>query len=133
MATFTFELVSPERVLFSGPLVQVVVPGAEGDMAILASHAPVMTTLRSAIVSLTEDKGATRRLFVAGGFADVTAKGLTILAERAIPVEEINPEKVAAEMRAAEEDMRDAKSEDTRNAAAEKLDSLKAMLAAVRH
>lgn len=133
MATFSFELVSPERVLFSGLVVQVVVPGAEGDMAILASHAPVMTTLRSAIVSLTEDKGATRRLFVAGGFADVTAKGLTILAERAIPVEEINPEKVAAEMRAAEEDMRDAKSEDARNAAAEKLDSLKAMLAAVRH
>jgi len=133
MATFTFELVSPERVLFSGPVSQVVVPGAEGDMAILANHAPVMTVLRSGIVAVSEDKGATRRLFVAGGFADATAKGLTILAERAIPVEEINAEAVAAEMRDAEEDIRDAKSDDAREAGLARLESLKAMLAAVRH
>ena len=133
MATFTFELVSPERVLFSGPVMQVVVPGAEGDMAILANHAPVMTVLRSGIVALSEDKGATRRLFVAGGFADVTAKGLTILAERAIPVEEIDVDKVAGEMRNVEEDIRDAKSDDARDAAVARLASLKAMLAAVRH
>jgi F-type H+-transporting ATPase subunit epsilon len=133
MATFTFELVSPERVLFSGPVAQVVVPGADGDMTILASHAPVMTVLRSGVVSVAEDKGASLRLFVAGGFADVTPAGLTILAEQAIPVSEIDPEKVAANMKNAEEDLRDAKTDEAREAAAERLDSLKGMLAAVRH
>lgn len=131
--SFTFELVSPERVLFAGPVTQVVVPGDDGDMTILADHAPVMTTLRPGIVSVSEDKGAAHRLYVAGGFADVTASGLTILAERAIPVSEIDAEKVAAEMRNAEEDLRDAKSDEAREKAAQRLEGLKAMLAAVRH
>ena len=132
MASFTFELVSPERVLFSGPVEQVVVPGDDGDMTIMALHAPVMTTLRSGIVSVTEDKGAARRLYVRGGFADVTANGLTILAETAVPVEEINADKLAAEIRNAEEDVRDAKADDVRKAAETKLGNLRAMQAAVR-
>lgn len=132
MASFTFELVSPERVLFSGPVEQVVVPGDDGDMTIMALHAPVMTTLRSGIVSVTEDKGAARRLYVRGGFADVTANGLTILAETAVPVEEINADKLAAEIRNAEEDVRDAKADDVRKAAESKLANLRAMQAAVR-
>ena len=132
MASFTFELVSPERVLFSGPVEQVVVPGDDGDMTIMALHAPVMTTLRSGIVSVTEDKGAARRLYVRGGFADVTANGLTILAETAVPVEEINADKLAAEIRNAEEDVRDAKADDVRKVAESKLANLRAMQAAVR-
>lgn len=132
MATFTFELVSPERVLFSGPVEQVVVPGDDGDMTILAAHAPVMTTLRSGIVAVSADKGAAKRLYVRGGFADVTASGLTILAETAIPVEEINAEKLAGDIRNAEEDLRDAKSDDARKAAEGKLAGLKAMQAAIR-
>ena len=132
MASFTFELVSPERVLFSGPVEQVVVPGDDGDMTIMALHAPVMTTLRSGIVSVTEDKGAARRLYVRGGFADVTANGLTILAETAVPVEEINADKLAAEIRNAEEDVRDAKADDVRRAAETKLANLRAIQAAVR-
>lgn len=132
MATFTFELVSPERVLFSGPVEQVVVPGDEGDMTIMANHAPVMTTLRAGIVSVGEDKGSTKRLFVRGGFADVTANGLTILAEQAVPTEEISADKVAAEIKDAEEDLRDAKTEDARRKAEHHLAALKAMQAAVR-
>lgn len=133
MATFTFELVSPERVLFSGPVEQVVVPGDDGDMTILANHAPVMTTLRSGIVAVSADKGAAKRLYVRGGFADVTASGLTILAETAIPVEEINAEKLASDIKNAEDDIRDAKSDETRKAGEARLAGLKAMQAAVRH
>lgn len=132
MATFTFELVSPERVLFSGPVAEVVVPGDDGDMTILANHAPVMTTLRAGIVAVTEDKAAPRRLFVRGGFADVTSAGLTILAESATPVEEINAEKLAADIKNAEEDLRDAKSEDARKAAESRLQALRTMQAALR-
>jgi F-type H+-transporting ATPase subunit epsilon len=132
MATFTFELVSPERVLFSGPVTEVVVPGEDGDMTIMANHAPVMTTLRPGIVSVSEDKGAAKRLYVRGGFADVTASGLTILAEQAIPTEEITAEKLAADLRNAEDDVRDAKADDIRKKAQEKLDALKTMQAVVR-
>ena len=62
MATFNFELVSPERLLFSGPVQQVVVPGTEGDFAVLKDHAPVMATLRPGVAVVTDEKGATQRL-----------------------------------------------------------------------
>ena len=62
MSTFHFELVSPERQLFEGPVASVVVPASEGDMTILPNHAPVMTTLRSGVVAVSDDKGAERRL-----------------------------------------------------------------------
>lgn len=133
MANFTFELVSPERILFSGPVAQVVVPGEDGDMTILANHAPVMTTLRAGIVAVGEDKGAVKRLYVRGGFADVTAAGLTILAELAIPVEEINLDKLAGEIKNAEDDVRDAKSDEARKAAESRLAGLRTMQAVVRH
>lgn len=132
MATFTFELVSPERVLFSGPVEQVLVPGEDGDMTIMANHAPVMTTLRPGIVSVGEDKGSTKRLFVRGGFADVTAKGLTILAEYAVSTDEISADKVTADIRNAEEDLRDAKTDDTRRKAERHLEALRQMLSAAR-
>ena len=132
MASFTFELVSPERVLFSGPVEQVVVPGEDGDMTIMANHAPVMTTLRAGIVAVSEGKGSAKRLYVRGGFADVTAKGLTILAEQAIPTEEITAEKLSADIKNAEDDLRDAKADDLRKKAQEKLSALKTMQAAVK-
>jgi F-type H+-transporting ATPase subunit epsilon len=129
MATFAFELVSPERVLFSGEATSVVVPGSEGEMTVLANHAPVMTALRPGIVTVD----GTRRLFVQGGFADITPDGLTLLAEQAVPVEEIDVEKVAAAIRNAEEDLRDAKTEEARLAAEVKLEGLRAMVAAASH
>ncbi len=134
MSTFHFELVSPERQLFEGPVESVVVPASEGDMTILPNHAPVMTTLRAGIVAVTEGKGGSAlRLFVRGGFADVNAAGLTILAEVALPVEEIKADQVAIQMQAAEEQLRDAKSDDAKAYAAEKLDGLKEMMALVRN
>ena len=133
MAAFTFELVSPERQLFSGPVESVVVPGTDGDMTIMANHAPVMTSLRPGIVAMNDGKGQFRRIFVRGGFADISAAGLTILAEQAIAVEDIKAEDVAQQMRNAEEDLRDAKTSEARAAAEEKLAGLKEMMAAVRN
>ncbi len=124
MATFNFELVSPERLLFSGEVEQVVVPGMEGDFAVLKGHAPMMSTLRPGVAVITDGKGATQRLFVRGGFAEVSGGGLTILAEQALPVEEINDEVIGAEIKVAEQEFADAVTDDTRRAAAEKLAQL---------
>ena len=81
MATFPFELVSPEKLLISTEVEQVVVPGTEGDFAVLKDHAPFMSTLRPGVVVVTEASTEVQRLFVRGGFADVSPRGLTILAE----------------------------------------------------
>lgn len=125
---FPFELVSPERVLFSGEATEVVVPASEGEITVLAGHAPFMSSLRTGIVRIDGSK----RLFVRGGFADVSATGVTLLAEQAVPVEEIDAEKVAGQIKDAEEDLRDAKTEAAKSAAADKVAALKDMLAAVR-
>jgi F-type H+-transporting ATPase subunit epsilon len=87
--TFHFELVSPERVLLSEQVEQVVLPGADGDMAILAGHAPVISTLRPGVLDITS-AGTRRRVYVKAGFAEVDPERLTILAERAVAVEDLN-------------------------------------------
>jgi F-type H+-transporting ATPase subunit epsilon len=80
-----FSLVSPERELFNGPVDQVDAPGSEGDFGVLVGHAPFMTTLKAGRIKLYND-GETLAYDVQGGFADVTADGLTILAEQAVEV-----------------------------------------------
>ena len=86
--TFSFELVSPERLLSSGQVAMVVVPGAEGDFAVLPGHAPMMSTIRPGIIEVYATEGSTpsARYEIDGGFAEVTADGLTILAEKAVAV-----------------------------------------------
>ena len=98
MATFHFELVSPERVLFSGEVEQVVVPGSEGEFTVLPGHAPFMTTLRPGVALVVEDQGHAKRIVVRGGFADVNETGLTLLAEGADPIEEVTAETIAQEI-----------------------------------
>ena len=124
MASFSFELVSPERLLFSGEVESVVVPGTEGEMTVMKDHAPLMTTLKPGVVSVEEAAGKTSRLFVRGGFADVAPTGLTILAESAVPVEQLDAAKIEAEMQDAREDVADAQDDETRRLAQEKLDQL---------
>ncbi|MDP4593353.1 MAG: F0F1 ATP synthase subunit epsilon [Beijerinckiaceae bacterium] len=125
MAAFNFELVSPEKLLFSGDVESVVVPGTEGDFQVLKDHAPVMATLKPGIVSVEENASNAMRLFVRGGFAEMSAKGLTILAEEALPVEDLSAERIAQEIRNADEDLADAKTEAVKHQAAEKLAQLK--------
>lgn len=89
MANFHFELVSPEKLLFSGEVAQVDVPGAEGDFGVLAEHAPMVTTLRPGILTVY-GAGGEQKIVVLGGFAEVAAGRLTVLAEVAAAAEEID-------------------------------------------
>ena len=122
-----FELVSPERLLMSESVDLVTLPGKEGDIGVLAGHAPLMTTLRPGVITVDDAGQASRRLFVRGGFAEVTPSGLTVLAEFSIPVEELDTARLDQEIGYAEEDLADARTEETRQAAQEKLDHLKQM------
>lgn len=130
MATFPFELVAPERVLFSGSVESVVVPGTDGQFQVFAGHAPLMTTLQPGIVTV-DAGGSAKRLFVLGGFADVSPAGLSILAERAIPLDEVDPQQLARDIADAQSDVSDAKTDEVRVAAQSKLDGLLALRAAI--
>lgn len=94
MATFHFDLVSPEKLLFSGEVEQVDVPGAEGDFGVLASHAPMVTTLRPGILTV-RGTGGEQKIVVLGGFAEVSPEGLTVLAEVAETVADIDRAMIA--------------------------------------
>jgi F-type H+-transporting ATPase subunit epsilon len=126
-----FELVSPERLLFSGDVAEVDIPGTEGDMGILPGHAPVLSTLRPGVVTVTKEGGAKERIFVRGGFAEVNPQGLTVLAEVAVPVAELNAERLAQEVKDAQEDVSDAQDDEARRRAQENLDHLQALQSAL--
>jgi F-type H+-transporting ATPase subunit epsilon len=87
--TFHFELVSPEHFVFSGEVLDVIVPGSEGQFTVMAGHAPFIATLKAGIVHI-HSATVKREFFVRGGFAEVTPAGLAILAEHAQPVEDID-------------------------------------------
>ncbi len=127
---FQFELVSPERLLLSGQVDQVVVPGSEGYFTVLKGHAPFMSTLRPGVVDVSRGEGDLR-IFVRGGFADVNAEGLTILAEQAIPLEEVDAAMLAQAVKDAEEDVADAKDGAAKDAAQLTLSQLKEVQAAL--
>lgn len=133
MATFHFELVSPERMLFSGDVTSVIVPASEGDMTVMANHAPVMSALKPGVVTVSGAQGGDKRLFVRGGFVDIAGGSLTILAEHAIALEDLKPEALAQEIKNAEEDLADAKTEAAKLAAQAKLEGLKQLQGAVTH
>lgn len=121
---FKFELVSPERLLMSAQVEQVVVPGSEGYFTVLKGHAPYMSTMRPGVVDVTRE-GQNDRIFVRGGFADMSSDSLTILAEQATPLAEVDPEWLAEEVRNAEEDVADAKDGAARDIAELRLVQLK--------
>jgi F-type H+-transporting ATPase subunit epsilon len=102
MATLHFELVSPEKLVFSGEVDQVDVPGIEGDFGVLAGHAPYVSTLRPGILTV-HTTGGEQKIVVLGGFAEVSAEGLTVLAELAESVEDIDLAVIAARIREMEE------------------------------
>jgi F-type H+-transporting ATPase subunit epsilon len=121
---FKFELVSPERLLVSDEVEQVLVPGAEGDMTVLAYHAPVLTTLRPGLLDIGFPGGKSQRFFIRGGFAEVNPAGLTVLAETAIDLDELKAEQLVQAIKDAEEDVADL-TEDARDRAQTKLEHLR--------
>lgn len=102
MATFQLELVSPEKLLLSRHVEMVVIPAAEGEMGVLPGHAPMIVTLQGGVIRVVEGGRDAERLFVAGGFAEVTPERVTILADEATPVADLS--KAEAERRIAEAD-----------------------------
>ena len=125
-----FEFVSPENVLFSGEVDQVDLPGAEGDLGILAGHAPMVTTLRPGIVTIFRGS-AQEPVVVTGGFAEVGPGGLTILADRAVARADFDTAMLAADIKDAEEDVADATDQAVRDKLVRHVDQLKALQAAL--
>lgn len=128
MAHLHFELVTPEKLLRSEAVYMVVVPGTEGDFGVLAGHAPFMSTIRPGAISIFRAEGAAaERIFIDGGFAEVNDKGLTILAEGATPLADVDPTKVDRDLSNAREDIRLAKSAGEASVAEKQIERLTAL------
>jgi F-type H+-transporting ATPase subunit epsilon len=125
-----FELVSPERLLLSEQVDMVVVPGAEGDFGVLPRHAPLISTLRPGVIRVFEGREVKERIFVAGGFAEVTPERCTVLAEEAMPVSDIDAGKLDQELKDLGEDLADAKTDEEKAAIAKRIAVRQAMRAA---
>ena len=98
MPTLHFELVAPERVLYSGEVDAVLLPGTEGEMTVLPGHAPVMTSLKTGFVVATDRQNHGTRVLVRGGFAEINAGSVIVLAERAFDQTELTPESIDKEI-----------------------------------
>jgi F-type H+-transporting ATPase subunit epsilon len=129
-----FSLVSPAKELFSGEVDHVIAPGTEGEFGVLANHAPYMTTLRNGVVRVLEGDTVKMRIFVRGGFADVTSAGLTILAEEARMLDDVTVEDVQTEMEATHLKLQSLDKDDpTRVIIQEHYDYLESLKAALVH
>ncbi len=126
-----FELVSPERLLLSEEVEMVVVPGTEGDFGALPRHAPFLAMVRPGVIEVYNNRQVSERLFIAGGYAEVTAERCTVLAEEALPVAEIDRAQVEAELKDLGEDLEDAKDESARKAIQAKIAVAEAKLKAL--
>lgn len=122
---FKFELVSPEDLLLSQDVQQVLVPGTDGNFTVMPGHAPVLSTMRPGVIDVTDEAGKEERIYVRGGVAEVNPKGLTVLAEEAVPLAELSPEMLAQQIRNSEEDVADATEDEKRRRAQESLDHLR--------
>jgi F-type H+-transporting ATPase subunit epsilon len=130
MPTLHFDLVSPERLLFSGEVDQVDVPGLEGDFGVLAGHAPLFASLRPGIMTVHRE-GGTLKVVVNGGFAEVNPEGLTVLADMAVPLEDFDRDVLAREIKDTEEDVADSEEDWRRDKLARRLEQLKTLQAAL--
>lgn len=129
--TFQFELVSPERVLASEEAYMVVIPGEAGDFGVLADHAPLLSSIRPGVVVVTSPSGEQKKIFVAGGFADVSGKICSVLAEEAVNVDDLDKSAIETEIKNLEDDLGFAKDDAVKSAfLARQLDVAKAKAAA---
>lgn len=130
--TFKFELVSPERILLSEDVDQVVLHGSDGDFAVLVGHAPVISTLRPGVMDVTAASGR-KQIFVKGGFAEVEPDRLTVLAERAYDVAELDAGRIASELNAAEAELAGANDDAARLTAQALIEQLKNLQGSKAH
>jgi len=120
----TFELVSPEKLLLSKAVDMVTVPGTEGYMGVMAGHASLVSTLRAGMIDMN-DNGQDTRFFIRGGFAEINATKITVLAEEAIPISELDLAQLDQRIVDAQEDEIAAKTDSDRARAAQLVDDLK--------
>ncbi len=125
-----FELVSPEKLLISERVEMVVVPGTEGNFGVLSRHAPLISAVRPGVIDVYDRGKITERIFVAGGFAEVTPARCTVLAEQAMPISEIDRAAAEQQLRDAREDLADAKDDAGRTAAEKQIAIAEAMIQA---
>lgn len=130
---FKFELVSPERLLISEQVEAVIIPATEGEMTVMARHAPVMTTIRPGVVTVKLATGGEQKFVVFGGFADILPQGCTLLAESAIPVADIDRDDITRRIQEAKEDLADAKDDESRSKVEAYLAQLTTLETAVAH
>lgn len=122
--TFKFELVSPEKLLMSEDVTQVLVPGAEGEFCVLPKHAPVLSTLKPGVLEIEGGESGASRVFVRSGFAEVGPDSLTILAQRAIDLKDVDRDELDQQIKDLDEDVADAKDELTKSQAEDALKRL---------
>ncbi|MEH6475554.1 MAG: F0F1 ATP synthase subunit epsilon [Sneathiella sp.] len=127
----TMDLVSPEKLLLSDAYEMVVIPGAEGDFAIMAGHTPITSTLRPGVISIYEGDVEKDRIFVNGGFAQVSDDKITVLAEEAIHVVDLDRSDLEQRVQNAAEDVEDAKDDEVKRKAQENKDHLEQLLEAL--
>lgn len=128
---FSFELVSPEKLVLSESVTSVLVPGLDGFFTVLKDHAPVIASISPGVLEVELEGGDKRDIYVRGGFADVAESGLKVLVEQAVPVNELDTEKLNQLIKDAEEDVADAQDDDTKNEAELRLARLQKLQTAV--
>ena len=126
-----FELVSPQSLLVSEDVEMVVVPGAEGDFGVLPGHSPLISNVRPGVIHIFAGGSVKERIFVAGGFAEVTPERCTVLAEEAMPVDDIDRAGAEKDLADSNDDVRDAGSETERDAAERRVAIAQAKIAAL--
>ncbi len=126
-----FDLVSPEQMLLSDDVDMVTLPGAEGYFGVLSGHAPVLSALRPGVIEVKGGETPDMRIFIRGGFAEVEAKKVVVLAEEAIPLEDFDLAALDSRIKDAEEDLVAAKTEAERARVTEALDDLRQLRAVV--
>jgi F-type H+-transporting ATPase subunit epsilon len=131
MATFHFDLVSPEKLVFSSQVTQVDLPGAEGDFGVLAGHAPIISSLRPGIIVVYGEAGEQLKVVVNGGFAEVGPAGLTVLADTALPLDQFDLAALGEAIKDAEEDVADTKDDQRRDKLVRRLDQLRTLQGAL--
>ncbi len=129
--TFRFDLVSPERVLMSEDVSEVVAPGLEGDFGFLPRHAPMVAALRPGSLTVRGPDGE-RKYFVRGGLAEGGPEQLTVLAQRAMPLEDLDRDQIAQEIEWAKEDVEDASDADAEAQARDNLERLETLAEVLR-
>ena len=127
-----FELVSPERLVVSMPVDMVVVPGGEGDFGVLPGHAPLIASVRPGVIEIYEGREVSDRIFVAGGFAEVTSERCTVLAEAAMRVADIDVSAAESDLRSAENALADAADDQAREDAERRVGVAQGKIDAVR-